>query len=155
MTGMRDWRYDAGGPGQEPSDVISADPRSRALRPGWKLAVALLVAALAAAVVTTLHYRDEDFLFLGRCPWLEPQQRPQGQQRQQCVAQTGNSQNYRVGVRYRRQQRRCGHNFPNDLQRKGVFLVCNGKRYKFETAGFIEPCCRLNQPDIPLTDQIA
>ena len=56
---MRDWRYDAGGPGQEPSDVISADPRSRALRPGWKLAVALLVAALAAAVVTTLHYRDE------------------------------------------------------------------------------------------------
>ena len=56
---MRDWRYDASGPGQEPSDVISADPRSRALRPAWKLAVALLVAALAAAVVTTLHYRDE------------------------------------------------------------------------------------------------
>src|ERR1700722_8137333 len=56
---MRDWRYDGGGPGQEPSDVISADPGSRALRPAWKLAVALLVAALAAAVVTTLHYRAE------------------------------------------------------------------------------------------------
>jgi hypothetical protein len=56
---MRDWRYDAGGPGQEPADVISADPSARALRPAWRLAVALLVAALAAAVVTTLHYRDE------------------------------------------------------------------------------------------------
>src|SRR6202042_3919392 len=32
---------------------------SGAFRPAWRLAVALLAAALAAAVVTTLHYRDE------------------------------------------------------------------------------------------------
>ena len=56
---MRDRRYEAGGPGQDPADVISADPRSMALRPVWGLAVALLAAALAAAVVATLHYRDE------------------------------------------------------------------------------------------------
>jgi hypothetical protein len=59
VTGMRDRRYEAGGPGPEPADVISADPRSVALRPVWGLVVALLVAALAAAVVMTLHYRDE------------------------------------------------------------------------------------------------
>jgi hypothetical protein len=56
---MRDGRYEAAGPGPEPADVIAADPRPFALRPGWGLAVALLVAALAAAVVVTLHYRDE------------------------------------------------------------------------------------------------
>ena len=56
---MRDRRYEAGGPGPEPADVISADPRSVSLRPVWGLAVALLVAALAAAVVMTLHYREE------------------------------------------------------------------------------------------------
>lgn len=56
---MRDKRSDAAGPGQEPADVISADPRSVALRPVWGLTVALLVAALAAAVVMTLHYREE------------------------------------------------------------------------------------------------
>jgi hypothetical protein len=56
---MRDRRYDAGGPGKEPADVISADPRSVPLRPAWGLAVALLVAALAVAVAATLHYRDE------------------------------------------------------------------------------------------------
>jgi hypothetical protein len=57
--GMRDGRYEAAGPGAEPTDVISADPRRVALRPGWGLAVVLLVAALAAAVVLTLHYRDQ------------------------------------------------------------------------------------------------
>jgi hypothetical protein len=56
---MRDWRYDAGGPGQEPADVISADPGSGVLRPAWRLVLALLAVALAVAVVTTLHYRDE------------------------------------------------------------------------------------------------
>ncbi len=56
---MRDGGYKAGGPGPEPADVISANPRSVTLRPAWGLAVALLVAALAAAVVMTLHYRDE------------------------------------------------------------------------------------------------
>jgi hypothetical protein len=56
---MRDRRDEAGGPGQEPADVISAEPRSVPLRPVWGLVVALLVAALAAAVVMTLHYRDE------------------------------------------------------------------------------------------------
>ncbi len=56
---MRDPRYETGGPGHEPADVISAEPRSVAPRPSWGLAVALLVAALAAAVVMTLHYRDE------------------------------------------------------------------------------------------------
>jgi hypothetical protein len=56
---MRDGRYEAAGPGPEPADVISADPRSVTLRRAWGLAVALLAAALAAAVVMTLHYRDE------------------------------------------------------------------------------------------------
>jgi hypothetical protein len=56
---MRDRRYEAAGPGREPADVISAEPRSFALRPAWGLAVALLVATLAAAVVMALHYRDE------------------------------------------------------------------------------------------------
>ena len=56
---MRDGRYEAGGAGPEPADVISANPRSVTLRPAWGLAVALLAAALAAAVVMTLHYRDE------------------------------------------------------------------------------------------------
>ena len=39
--------------------MISAEPRSMALRPVWGVVVALLVAALAAAVVMTLHYRDQ------------------------------------------------------------------------------------------------
>jgi hypothetical protein len=56
---MQDRRYEAARPGEEPADVISADPRSVALRPVWGLAVALLVAVLAAAVVMTLHYRQE------------------------------------------------------------------------------------------------
>jgi hypothetical protein len=56
---MRDGRYEAAGPGHEPADVISAEPRSVGLRPAWRLVVALLVAALAAAIVMTLHYRGQ------------------------------------------------------------------------------------------------
>ena len=56
---MRDGHYEADGPGHDPADVISADPRSLGFRPTWRLAAALLVAALAVAVAMTLHYRAE------------------------------------------------------------------------------------------------
>jgi hypothetical protein len=56
---MRDRRREAAGPGPEPADVISAEPRSVTLRAVRGLAVALLVAALAAAIVMTLHYRGQ------------------------------------------------------------------------------------------------
>ncbi len=54
---MRDSRYEGTGP--EPADVVSAEPRALAFRPAWGLVLVLLVAALAAAVAATLHYRGE------------------------------------------------------------------------------------------------
>ena len=54
---MQDSRREGTGP--ERADVISAEPRALAFRPAWGLVAALLVAALAAALVVTLHYRGE------------------------------------------------------------------------------------------------